>query len=323
MSVDPEGNIDRSEIKMEDDEAVDEGEREEEGGLVLDDTSEFVRALRPAPIVSEPARPSGRTPTPGIASVKVKAEPEDVALSEMVATRVEDEPEEGEAEDPEAAMMVDHQEDEKPDVKPDVKAAQHDAIADGTAGEQFVGRGVASTLSMLRQQGLLKTRTPEEIEHDKEVRRQALWQAERRRQEREREKERAAQRAAGAAKSQEERERDNRRREQEAGQRDMELFKDYKPDVDIKYHDEFGRNLTPKEAWKCVAFPPKVRWAYTRADARGSWLCRALSHKFHGKSSGAAKTEKRLKKIEEERKRVCVWVTAFLPVHCDTKLAFL
>ena len=59
----------------------------------------------------------------------------------------------------------------------------------------------------------------------------------------------------------------------------LELFKDYKPDVNIVYHDEFGRELTPKEAWK------------------------ALSHKFHGKGSGRMKMEKRLKKIAEERKQ--------------------
>jgi U4/U6.U5 tri-snRNP-associated protein 1 len=59
----------------------------------------------------------------------------------------------------------------------------------------------------------------------------------------------------------------------------QESFKDYKPDVNIVYHDEFGRELTPKEAWK------------------------ALSHRFHGKGSGKAKTEKRLKKIADEKKK--------------------
>ena len=49
--------------------------------------------------------------------------------------------------------------------------------------------------------------------------------------------------------------------------------------VNTPLPDEFGRELTPKEAWK------------------------ALSHKFHGKGSGKAKTEKRLKKIAEERKK--------------------
>jgi U4/U6.U5 tri-snRNP-associated protein 1 len=57
------------------------------------------------------------------------------------------------------------------------------------------------------------------------------------------------------------------------------LYESYKPDVNIEYHDEFGRTLTPKEAWK------------------------ALSHRFHGKGSGRTKQEKRLKKIAEERKR--------------------
>ncbi|THH23054.1 hypothetical protein EUX98_g8123 [Antrodiella citrinella] len=59
----------------------------------------------------------------------------------------------------------------------------------------------------------------------------------------------------------------------------LESFKNYKPDVEIVYYDEFGRVLTPKEAWK------------------------VLSHKFHGKGSGKMKTEKRLKKIAEDRKK--------------------
>lgn len=50
----------------------------------------------------------------------------------------------------------------------------------------------------------------------------------------------------------------------------------YKPDVKIEYVDESGRKLTPKEAF------------------------RQLSHRFHGKGSGKMKTEKRMKKQEEE-----------------------
>ena len=68
-------------------------------------------------------------------------------------------------------------------------------------------------------------------------------------------------------------------REQQEARQNLEAFKNYKPDVNIVYYDEFGRELTPKEAWK------------------------ALSHKFHGKGSGKMKTEKRLKKIAEERKK--------------------
>uniref|UniRef100_A0A4W4DX03 Uncharacterized protein n=1 Tax=Electrophorus electricus TaxID=8005 RepID=A0A4W4DX03_ELEEL len=50
----------------------------------------------------------------------------------------------------------------------------------------------------------------------------------------------------------------------------------YKPDVKIEYVDDSGRKLTPKEAF------------------------RQLSHRFHGKGSGKMKTEKRMKKLEEE-----------------------
>ncbi|VEL43970.1 unnamed protein product [Protopolystoma xenopodis] len=52
--------------------------------------------------------------------------------------------------------------------------------------------------------------------------------------------------------------------------------RDYKPDVRLEYVDDLGRRLNSKEAF------------------------RQLSHKFHGKGSGKRKTEKRMKKIEEE-----------------------
>ena len=54
--------------------------------------------------------------------------------------------------------------------------------------------------------------------------------------------------------------------------------KEYKPDVKLRYNDEYGREMNQKEAFK------------------------HLSHMFHGKGSGKQKTEKRLKKIEDEKK---------------------
>lgn len=84
--------------------------------------------------------------------------------------------------------------------------------------------------------------------------------------------------ARGGNKDQQQREYENRLREQQEARGAVESFKNYKPDVNIVYHDEFGREMTPKEAWK------------------------ALSHRFHGKGSGKMKTEKRLKRIAEERK---------------------
>jgi U4/U6.U5 tri-snRNP-associated protein 1 len=49
--------------------------------------------------------------------------------------------------------------------------------------------------------------------------------------------------------------------------------------VELKYIDEFGRSMNQKEAFK------------------------HLSHQFHGKGSGKQKTEKLLKKIEDEKRR--------------------
>ena len=51
---------------------------------------------------------------------------------------------------------------------------------------------------------------------------------------------------------------------------------DYKPNVKLEYIDDSGRRLNQKEAF------------------------RFLSHKFHGKGSGKLKSEKRMKKVEEE-----------------------
>ena len=60
--------------------------------------------------------------------------------------------------------------------------------------------------------------------------------------------------------------------------------RDYKPDVQIKYVDDDGRELNRKEAFK------------------------HLSHQFHGKGSGKQKTEKHLKKIEDEKRRMAASV---------------
>ncbi|XP_063059230.1 U4/U6.U5 tri-snRNP-associated protein 1 [Engraulis encrasicolus] len=68
----------------------------------------------------------------------------------------------------------------------------------------------------------------------------------------------------------------SRREEYRGFTQDFKEKDAYKPDVKIEYVDESGRRLTPKEAF------------------------RQLSHRFHGKGSGKMKTEKRMKKLEEE-----------------------
>uniref|UniRef100_A0A1A8C2X3 Squamous cell carcinoma antigen recognised by T cells n=1 Tax=Nothobranchius kadleci TaxID=1051664 RepID=A0A1A8C2X3_NOTKA len=68
----------------------------------------------------------------------------------------------------------------------------------------------------------------------------------------------------------------SRREEYRGFTQDFKEKDGYKPDVKIEYVDESGRRLTPKEAF------------------------RQLSHRFHGKGSGKMKTERRMKKLEEE-----------------------
>uniref|UniRef100_W5M1A6 Spliceosome associated factor 1, recruiter of U4/U6.U5 tri-snRNP n=1 Tax=Lepisosteus oculatus TaxID=7918 RepID=W5M1A6_LEPOC len=68
----------------------------------------------------------------------------------------------------------------------------------------------------------------------------------------------------------------SRREEYRGFTQDFKEKDGYKPDVKIEYVDDTGRKLTPKEAF------------------------RQLSHRFHGKGSGKMKTERRMKKLEEE-----------------------
>ena len=147
----------------------------------------------------------------------------------------------------------------------------------GTSVEQTFGSGMAATLNILRQQGVLAQPKADQLERERVQLQRDLWLADYRRMLAQRELERA--KARGGNRDQATREYENRVREQQEARQMLEAFKNYKPDVNIVYYDEFGRELTPKQAWK------------------------ALSHKFHGKGSGKAKTEKRLKKIAEERKK--------------------
>ncbi|XP_073514547.1 U4/U6.U5 tri-snRNP-associated protein 1 [Phyllobates terribilis] len=68
----------------------------------------------------------------------------------------------------------------------------------------------------------------------------------------------------------------SRREEYRGFTQDFKEKDGYRPDVKIEYVDETGRKLCPKEAF------------------------RQLSHRFHGKGSGKMKTERRMKKLDEE-----------------------
>ncbi|GAA5867776.1 hypothetical protein JCM1840_006689 [Sporobolomyces johnsonii] len=280
-----------------------EGASDDEGDdgdvLVMDDTSEFVRNISLAAMEAA-SRPVGPR-TNGAASVvpkreegaesvlpRIKAEEEDVPLSEIGAGGWNAVPKDEQEREEQDALMrnldaperegdeVEVEVDEEGEVKPRVKPEDDDAFGGGE--EKLVSRGLASTLSILRHQGLIKTRTPEELQRDRELKEREAWLAAQRRRAEDREREKIESRMAGDAKDQRQREYENKLREQRDAQATLEAYRNYKPVVELKYHDEFGRDMTPKEAWK------------------------HLSHSFHGHGSGSKKTEKRLKKIENERK---------------------
>lgn len=252
-----------SAIKVEDD---------DDSGLVFDDTSEFVRSVQYAPVTVkvEPKTEPGQQP------IDIKETSEDVRM------QVAEESDEAEA----GEITMKEEEDEEEimhalqnamqSVEAEVKKETEDADV-GTAAELAFGPGLASTLKTLQKQGLIAPSSADQRDRERTQRSRDLWLAEWRTKQAFRGLERV--KAKGERKDQAQREYENRLREQQEAREAMEIFKDYKPDVNIVYHDEFGRELTPKEAWK------------------------ALSHRFHGKGSGRMKTEKRLKKIAEEKKK--------------------
>ncbi|GAA5980719.1 hypothetical protein JCM5350_006363 [Sporobolomyces pararoseus] len=278
----------------------DENEGEEEDVLVMDDTSEFVRNIKSA-VEEAASKPLKRVKTEqknlgepdmrGLESVqpriKQEEDGEEIPLSEMqvggwnaTSSRGGDEGEEDiTMRNLDERPMEEGEEEEDGDQKPKVPKPNNDDDEEfGTTGEKLVSKGLASTLSILRQQGLMKPRTAEEIRKEKEFKEREAWLVAQRRRDEERERERIESRNAGDKKDQRQREYENKLRDQRDAQAAMEAYKNYKPVVELKYHDEFGRDMTPKEAWK------------------------HLSHSFHGHGHGSKKTEKRLQKIENERK---------------------
>ncbi|WVQ84312.1 hypothetical protein IAT38_006464 [Cryptococcus sp. DSM 104549] len=279
--------------QRQEEEATPQDGGDDDGRITFDETSEFVRNVTleslAAPVKRERAAspPSGRS-----------AGPSAPAAGSSVVVKIE-RPEEGEVdEDEEMASEGDEDEAlaemaareglslEEYRIKIDRQMQEMSEITaedEAPAPEPVVGSGMAGVLSLLRQQGALKQLSAEDAERERIQKQKDLWLADFRRRQAQRELEKIASR--GGNKDQAQREWENRMREQQEARDALETYKSYKPDVNIVYHDEFGRQMTPKEAWK------------------------SLSHKFHGKTSGRMKTEQRLKKIAEERKQLTMNAT--------------
>ncbi|KAK4685834.1 U4/U6.U5 tri-snRNP-associated protein 1, partial [Tremellales sp. Uapishka_1] len=253
---------------------------EEDGRITFDDTSEFVRNVNLQSVAAPVKRERAASPQAAV-PVVVKVE----------RTDVQDEDEEMESDDEDEALaeMAAREGMSVEEMRLKIDASLQEASAvkaeDAEEAEEAAaaGNGLGGILAMLKQQGAIKVRTAEEEERERVQKQRDLWLADHRRRMAQRELEKIQNR--GGNKDQAQREWENRMREQQEAKDALESFKHYKPDINIVYHDEFGRTMTPKEAWK------------------------SLSHKFHGKTSGRMKTEKRLKKIAEERKQLTMSAT--------------
>ncbi|CEH15659.1 U4/U6.U5 snRNP associated protein [Ceraceosorus bombacis] len=232
-------------------------------GLTFDDTSEFVRNIQQRPASPRPAarRSSARG---GARAASPVRSPEATTLAPTPSAHADD------VEDVDMSHLD--------DLPIPQKEGSNDAPEFG-APEQYVSSGMAATLAMLRNQGMLQARSAEEMQREQAQKEYDAWMAKRRAEDRVRQAEREMSKAQGAAKDQATREYENRMRELEDARQAQDKFRDYKPDIKIEYHDEHGRVLGTREAWK------------------------NLSHTFHGKMPGKKRQELNLKRIEEERKR--------------------
>lgn len=246
---------------------VDE-EDPEEGGLTIDETSEFVANLkRPEAPAARQSRDRGsQPPTATSPGSNEEDEDGDTAMGSRSDADAED-----------AA-----------DRERETSAAAASLTATGLEDEESMAdQGIGASLALLRKRGLVNQSADEKLAEREQARARFLAEKQhliddfdaRARQDRE------AQRRKGTWDKMSNHEREAFSKQQnEARERylnqllDDEFKRNYKPNVELRYTDEFGRSMNQKEAFK------------------------HMSHMFHGKGSGKGKTEKRLKKIEDEKK---------------------
>ena len=162
-----------------------------------------------------------------------------------------------------------------------------DLPATGVEEEQTIDQGLGATLALLKDRHLIENQNGAEANEKLRQRqrfvaelqrRMALFDEEARIQ---RDRDRVKYERLSLREREEISRQSNLAREQHQSRIKDQLFREgYKPNVELKYVDADGRRLDAKEAFK------------------------ELSHQFHGKGSGKGKTDKRLKKLAEEKRRM-------------------
>lgn len=249
--------------------AADADSPENDAGLVIDETSEFVANLQMPVALERKAISSTTKPVEGITAMNADSDDEDGDVN-MSYANVEDE------------------EDLKERLQRDISNNTHSDIPNtGIEEESTLDQGVGTTLKLLKDRGILKTAESGDLNAIYRDRQKFLAEKQRReaaaelkaRQQRERDRVSGRlDRMSAREKEDYARQQNNFRDQQESRQLAEHFSKEYKPNVELKYIDEHGRSMDQKEAFK------------------------HLSHQFHGKGSGKQKTEKKLKKIEEQKR---------------------
>ncbi|KAF2236642.1 hypothetical protein EV356DRAFT_498188 [Viridothelium virens] len=246
-------------------------DREEEPGLILDETSEFVANLQ-NPVEKEPHRRS---------YAHAPSAPSGSPFSDEEASK-------GGPDDSYDAVASD-EEGSKARIRRESSTNGQEITNTGLAEEETVNGSIGGLLNMLTNRGLIDRR-PEEHDLNQQLRdRQAfLYRKQKREEEIERKarEQRERDRKSGRLDRMSNREREEYARQTNQSREALEsrttstIFeKEYKPNFELKYVDDFGRHMNEKEAFK------------------------HLSHQFHGKGSGKQKQEKHLKKVADEKKR--------------------
>ncbi|POS82877.1 hypothetical protein EPUL_005693 [Erysiphe pulchra] len=249
--------------------SVETDSNEDKNALVIDETSEFVANIQKSTGLNRKQR-----------SVSQQADP---------AAHVSDDSDgDGDIKMKKSYADVEDEDDKRDRISRE-KLLNSQITENGLDPEATLERGLGSTLKLLKERGILKSEQSEDL--NAIYRQKQLFLAEKQRREAEAELKARAQRerdrSNGRLDRMSAREKEEYARSQNALRDQIEsrqlaehFNKEYKPNVELKYIDEFGRSMNKKEAFK------------------------HLSHQFHGKGSGKQKTEKVLKKIEDEKRRL-------------------
>lgn len=247
-------------LKQESAHEAEDQENEEQGGLVLDETTEFLSAIN-KPDLEDEVRPRKKSPREPVTDMAADSD------DEM-----------------ENAPQV-----KEESIERTLSEAPEDLTTTGVEEEKYVAQGLGATLSLLKERNIIDA-TTNGAEKNEHFRQRELFLAEQARLiaqvDEDAKRQRERDRASGFLDRLSARDREDYARKQNA-EREFKLssiranlLKKYKFNVELKYVDEMGRHLNQKEAFK------------------------ELSHQFHGKTSGKGKTDKKLSKIEQEKRRM-------------------